>query len=587
MKIARGIRGTAVAVVSLLSISFTSASAASRQEPPPGPTQAAAAGSDVLIEDGGRDRIAAQAPGNAAANPTPRKVTARQSTAAATQTTEAPQTTAARSAVRAKPRFDMDGDGKDELVVGGFASPGGMALHVLYSGLSRQDILTAPATSEPRHRFSFPFTAGDFNGDGVQDLAVASQRMLSQGVFEHGIFVYYGGSSGLDRANVKYLAGPHALAFAAGDLNNDGRDELAVSDGGATEDRDGPFRGSVTVLSGTENGLTKDGSVTVRQVVPRWSGLVKEHFGTALAMGDFTGDGYDDLVVSGSRLGATEFDWHGMVTLFPGSVNGPSTAKVTKIEGAIDTYESLPVDLMVMSDMDQDGRDDLILGMPRYAGGKVVYLRGVNSGLGWAGHRVLDQNTPGVPGEPDLDNGSANGHFGSALATGDATGDGIPDLLVGAMGMNVGTVADAGSVTLIPGTPEGPTGASSVAYTQRASASIRKPKPPAEFEDSTPAVGDRPEPNDYLGSSVAILDLDGTGPLEMFVESKYEDLFQQPPGEPSGLITTLQLLQRQKLPNSSSPPPGSRLVAVKQQRPADFSDTEFRIVRLTYGLLSG
>ncbi|WP_165878291.1 FG-GAP and VCBS repeat-containing protein [Micromonospora sp. MW-13] len=471
----------------------------------------------------------------------------------------------------------MDGDGRDELVVGASASPGGFVLHVRYSGSSRQEILTAPAIAEPRHRLAHQFTAGDFNGDGFQDLAVASSRMLAQGVFENGIFVYDGGSGGLDRSNVKYLPGLHVGAIAAGDLDNDGRDDLAVSDGGATPDRDGPFRGSVTVLSGTEDGLTRDGAVELRQVVPRWQGLVEEEFGTQLVIGDSTGDGYDDLVVSGFRRGTTESDRHGIVTLFPGSVGGPSVAGVTKIEGQRDTPgHTLQVDVMVLSDLDQDGRADLVLGVPRTSGGLVIYLRGASSGLTWAGHRVIDQETPGVPGEVDDD--PTGGLFGYSLATGDATGDGIPDLLVGAMTMTVGTVQDAGSVTLIPGTPAGPTGAGSFVYTQNAVGSIRRA--------GAGVMNDRPEPNDYLGSSVAILDLDGTGPLEMFAESKYEDMWQQAPGEPYGLITTLRLDGPRNL-RGTPQAHWLRLVAVRQQRPADFPDPDVRIVHFGYRLLGG
>ncbi|MER5704035.1 FG-GAP and VCBS repeat-containing protein [Micromonospora sp. NPDC002296] len=491
----------------------------------------------------------------------------------------------APAAGRAKPRFDLDGDGRDELVVGGSASPGGFVLHVRYSGLARREVLTAPAIAEPRHYLVPSFTAGDFNGDGFQDLAVASSRMLGQGVFEHGIFVYDGGSDGLDRSNVRYLPDLHVGAIASGDLNNDGRDELAVSDGGATLDRDGPFRGSVTVLPGTEDGPTKDGSVEVRQVVARWQGLAEEDFGNQLAIGDFTGDGYDDLVVSGFRRGTHEFDSHGMVTLFPGSVRGPSVVDVTKIEGQLDTPgDTLPVDVMVMSDLDQDGRADLVLGLPRTSGGKVVHLRGASSGLTWAGHRTIDQDTPGVPGQPDDD--PTGGSFGYSLATGDATGDGIPDLLVGAMTMTVGTVVDAGSVTLIPGTASGPTGAGSFVYTQNAMGSLRRVAPRARSADAASAVNDRPEPNDYLGSSVAILDLDGTGPLEMLAESKYEDMWEQAPGEPYGLITTLRLVGPRNFRGVPSPD-RLRLVSVQQQRPADFADADVRTIHFGYRLLGG
>ncbi|MFC4018826.1 FG-GAP and VCBS repeat-containing protein [Micromonospora sp. GCM10011542] len=544
-------------------------SAASEPTTPPRPTQATAEA--VVARE--------QETGKQAVGQPERSATA--TTGSRTAAT-APPTTAATSTGRAKPRFDIDGDGRDELVVGSSASPGGFALQVRYSRVTRRDTVTAPAVADPPYRFAPEFTAGDFNGDGFQDLAVAAFRMLSTSAFEHGIFVYDGGPDGLDRDQAALLPGLHVGTLAAGDLDNDGDDELAVSDGGATPERDGAFRGSVTVLSGTRNGLTLVGSVKVCQVVPRWSGLVDEHFGSQLAIGDLTGDGYDDLVVNGSRRGTSESDSHGMLTLFPGSTNGPNAAKVTKVEGQRDTAgDSIPVDVMVMSDLNRDGRADLVLGLPRSSGGRVVYLPGTSAGLAWAGRRVIDQDTAGVPDNPDRD--ANGGHFGEALATGDVTGDGIPDLLIGAMTMTVGAVADAGSVTLVPGTPQGPTGAGSIVYTQNVAAGSW-PKPQPEFEESTRALSDRPEPSDYLGSAVAILDLDGTGPLEMFTEAKYEDMRQQEAGEPYGLITTLRL-QTRSLPGGG--PAMSRLVPVAQQRPVDFSGSGFRVNHFGYGLLSG
>ncbi|SDZ39028.1 FG-GAP repeat-containing protein [Micromonospora pattaloongensis] len=565
MKIAQGTRAVAVGLVSLLTVAATSASAASNREAPPRPAVAATNAADIPVERRASEHAAEPTPAESGSGPAPRGTTAVRPAATA------PQSTAAPAGGRAEPRFDIDGDGKDELVVlARRAIPGGLALLVQY-GLGRRDIVTAP----PGHRLSSSPTAGDFNGDGFQDIAVGGSREVSPGVVEKGILVYAGGPDGLDRDNVQYLPGLNRAALAAGDVNNDGRDDLAFTANGVTPERDGPFRGSVTVLSGTDNGLTLDGSMTLRQVVPRWTGLVDEHFGTGLAMGDFTGDGYDDLVVAGTRRGTNEYNSHGMVTLFPGSATGPDTAKVTKIEAQLDAAgESLPVDVMTMSDMDRDGRDELILGLPRYANGQVVYLRGAASGLRWAGHRVIDPDSPGVPGGPDR--GFVHGNFGYSLATGDATGDGIPDLLVGAISVNVGPVEDAGAVTLIPGTKQGPTGAGSYVYTQQVAPLTWDRRP-------DPSISDRPEYLDYLGSSVAILDLDGVGPLEMFAESMYEGHSEQT-GE-IGLLTSLQL-QPLKTGRGSPAPPRFRFVPVRQQRPADFSAGGIRIERLESGLLS-
>ncbi|MFI7428219.1 FG-GAP and VCBS repeat-containing protein [Micromonospora sp. NPDC049836] len=555
--------------MSLLTVVACAPSAASRPDAPPRPVGAAAGAGAPSEPDGGSQ--AAERPESA-----PRASTGGRTPAAA------PRSAAALAAGRAGARFDLDGDGRDELVVGAAASPGGTALHVRYSRVARRDTVTAPA-SAPGYLLAPRYTAGDFNGDDFQDLAVAAFRTPAQGAVEHAILVYSGGPDGLDRDRVTLLPGLNAGAFAAGDLDRDGDDELAVGDGGATEQRDGPFRGSVTVLSGSPNGVTLTGSVRLQQVVPRWSGLVEENFGTHLAIGDFTGDGYADLVVNGSRRGTSETDWHGMLTLFPGSATGPDTRRVSKIEGQLDAVaDPIPVDTMLLSDLDRDGRADLVLGLPRSSGGRVIYLRGAAAGLSWAGRRVIDQDTPGVPGRPDPD--STGGHFGAALATGDVTGDGIPDLLVGAMTMTVGAAADAGSVTLLPGTPQGPTGAGAIAYTQAVQTGDW-PRPPAEFGQSAATLRDQPEPNDYLGSAVAILDLDGTGPLEMFAVAKYEDRWQQPADAPYGLLTTLGL-QTRTPPRGSTGPAASRLVPLRQQRPADLSGGGIRLLHFGYGLLS-
>lgn len=565
MKRARGTHLAAVAVLSLSFVFATSASAASRSASPRGPAQPRADVADVYSGwiSGERQVIPDTV------------VTTSVGERAVSGTHVAAPTTAATAIGRAKPRFDMDGDGRDELIVGSSADPGGFVLHVHYSGLGRRETLTPPQAGT--NYFRPPYTAGDFDGDGFKDLAVAGQRRLPEGSFEQGIFVYRGSPVGLDRDNVSYLAGLHAGAFASGDVNNDGRDELALTDGGATEQRDGPFRGSVTVLQGSANGLTKDGLVVIRQVVPRWPGLAEEVFGgpgSPVAMGDFTGDGYADLVVGGTRRGDSEFDWHGVVTLFAGSAAGPDITKVTKLEGGIDLPgNSFPVDVMTMADMNQDGRADLLLGLPRHNSGEVAYLPGAVTGLSPAGLRVIDQDSAGIPGEPDGD--ATGGHFGYSLATGDATGDGVPDLLVGAITQTVGGVSDAGSVTLIPGTAQGPTGAGSFVYTQSPQSTTRRPDP----RNSEPA-----EPEDYLGSSVAILDLDGTGPLEMFAESKYEDLFEETTSEPIGLITMLRL--EPTVPRRDSAQPSSyRLVAVQQRRPADFADPGFQVRYLGGGVL--
>ncbi len=96
---------------------------------------------------------------------------------------------------------------------------------------------------------------------------------------------------------------------------------------------------------------------------------------------------------------------------------------------------------LVLADFDQDGYDDLAVGIPDddlqlpfmtplTDNGKVMVFKGTEYGLiPWIELSVLSTGT--MPADDD--------RFGAALATGDFNGDGFPDLVVGAPGRGYGT----------------------------------------------------------------------------------------------------------------------------------------------------
>jgi hypothetical protein len=171
-------------------------------------------------------------------------------------------------------------------------------------------------------------------------------------------------------------------------------------------------------------------------------------------------------------------------------------------------------ELLRIADVSGDGFDDVLVGGPRAEGGRLVYIPGAAAGIAVSGHRVFDQNTPGVPGgyqwTPDVGYPNA---FAHSLATGDVTGDGIADVLVGAPGDDVGGLKDAGSVTLLRGSLDGLTASGAEVFTQRL--------PGQEAGPATSA--DAAEAYDYFGQSVSALNLDGTGSLEVLVGASMED----------------------------------------------------------------
>jgi hypothetical protein len=124
-------------------------------------------------------------------------------------------------------------------------------------------------------------TSGDFNGDGRLDLAIAET-----GDFEvnfGGFFVLLGDGNGTFQTPTYYATGTFVLGLEAGDFNSDGRPDLAVAGSSNVE----PYDGEVSVLLGGG-----DGTFQPRQTSTLGSFL------TSLVAGDFNSDGRLDVAVT-------------------------------------------------------------------------------------------------------------------------------------------------------------------------------------------------------------------------------------------------------------------------------------------------
>ena len=236
-------------------------------------------------------------------------------------------------------------------------------------------------------------------------------------------------------------------ALSSGDYNGDGVDDLAI--GVPREDRklsNGTFirnTGAVYVIFGTPNGLKVTPALYDEFWTQRNLGGIPEEddsFGSPLSSGDFNGDGVHDLAigVDGEGIG-------GVVQVIYGSSAGLSTtatlppllwtqnSSTVFSESQTDTLAGVSI---TSGDYNGDEVDDLGIGAYRREvgtvlfGGRVHVLYGTSSGLNASNNlinQVWTQDSENI--QDFVEPGDI---FGGSLSSGDYNGDGTEDLFVGA-----------------------------------------------------------------------------------------------------------------------------------------------------------
>jgi hypothetical protein len=369
---------------------------------------------------------------------------------------------------------DFNGDAIDDLAVGspegivGFGNRYGLVR--IYYGSATPEVFgegvyvsTVGVAQEARTGFAL--AAGNFNGDGFDDLAIASPALNTNA---GAIRIAYGGASGLavpgtvidqDTPGVEDTREAQDLfgySLAAGDFDGNGGDDLAV--GVVNENQ----VGFVQVLFSTASGIDPALDLLLSQDAVAGNGELNDQFGFALAAADFDGDGKDDLAIGspGEALGGSnEITNTGMVVVVYGSTSASFDLAHTQAWGqggilGVDTAEigDRFGAALAAGDFDADGYADLAIGQPEEDvtgtndGALTVHMGGPN-GFSQLRARFLAAGTDGLSGPIQ-----AHSNYGFAAASGDFDGDGSADLVIGAPYHNQdGTILDSGLEVILYG----------------------------------------------------------------------------------------------------------------------------------------
>jgi hypothetical protein len=437
------------------------------------------------------------------------------------------------------PVTDFNGDGFTDLAIGAAMEDVGAVVdaggvNVLYgtaNGLAAtgnqfwtQDSNGIKDQTEQGDQFGTGLAAGDYNGDGFTDLATGAPFDSVGTVGKAGVVnVIYGTAAGLaatgnrvftedtpgmvgDGAEKNDLFG---ASLAAGDMNGDGIDDLAV---GIRQEGVGSASsaGAVTILYGSAGtGLTTAGSQFWTQNDLTGSGAqTGAVFSRGLATGDFDGDGFADLAAGAWNYDVGALMDAGALNVVYGSAAGLTVAGNQFItEGAKAQANAWFGKPITTGDFDADGFIDMAASAHLHTVGSVNAAGEVDVFMGSAAGVSSNADQAWTEDATCGDGAEQGDHFARTTGVADFDGDTFADLAIGISEEDVGSIVDAGAADVIYGSATGLIAAGCQNWTQ-----------------DTAGVKDQAETGDESGWFVLGGDFDGDGAADLADGAAYEDV---------------------------------------------------------------
>ena len=443
-------------------------------------------------------------------------------------------------------------------------------------------------------------TRADFDGDGRDDVA-ATANGDGQGSFPDTdlVVVRYSSSPFDDLVAGQFANGCWGRQLVAGDFDGDGFDDLVISASCEPDSAtDLTPAGGVWVVPGSASGLRLDRTVHVDQDTPGVPGTSEsgDAFGWALAAGDLTGDGRDELAVGNATEDVGTVRDAGTVTVLRGSATGLTTSGALALDqnlpwvpGTAERGDQFGSGLAI-GRVDRGANADLVVGARDENGtGMVTLLRGAAGGLATSGASSVLADAASAAASTGTATTTFNA-FGMRVAVGDTTGDGLGEVVLGVPGTGFATTTtgflSAGAVVVlagrttglstagmrvihqdtagVPGTRETSDGwgfavaVGDATGDGRADVLVGTPDEGAggsvtlllgrstgvsgtgarAWSQASPGVPGTGEPGDAFGAGVTLLDLDGRGPLDVVVTAPGETLATDTPPTVAGAVTT-------------------------------------------------